>query len=93
MKQPNLLFIYSDQHRKFDLGCYGNKEVITPNLDKLSESGIRFEHCCSNSPVCVPARGSLLTGFYAQHHEVFTNDLPIRYDIESVADVLNEAGL
>ncbi len=91
-KKPNLLFIFSDQHRKFDLGCYGNCEVMTPNLDALASVGLRFEHCCSNSPVCVPARGSLLTGVHAQTHGAFTNDLPIRYDLESIADVLNRAG-
>lgn len=91
-KKPNLLFVFSDQHRKFDLGCYGNQEVITPNLDSLAQEGARFEHCCSNSPVCVPARGALLTGLHAQKHMAFTNDLPIRYDLESVADVLNRAG-
>lgn len=91
-KKKNLLFIFSDQHRKFDLGCYGNNEVLTPNLDQLAQDGVRFEHCCSNSPVCVPARGSLLTGLYAQKHGAYTNDLQIRYDIESIADVLNNAG-
>ncbi len=91
-KRPNLLFVFSDQHRKFDLGCYGNQEVITPNLDRLAEGGAQFEHCCSNSPVCVPARGSLLTGLCAQNHEAFTNDLEIRYDVESIADVLKRAG-
>lgn len=92
MKHPNLLFVFSDQHRKFDIGCYGNQEVMTPNLDRLAEEGMRFEHCCSNSPVCVPARGSILTGLYAQKHGAFTNDLAICYDVESIADVLNQAG-
>lgn len=91
-KRPNLLFVFSDQHRKFDLGCYGNQEVMTPCLDQLAEEGVRFEHCCSNSPVCVPARGSLLTGLCAQNHGAFTNDLKIRYDVESIADVLKRAG-
>ena len=44
--KKNLLFIFSDQHRKFDLGCYGNGEVLTPHLDELSNDGERFEHCC-----------------------------------------------
>ena len=91
-KKYNLVFIFADQHRKFDIGCYGNSEVITPNLDKLASEGVRFENCCSNSPVCVPARGSLLTGLYAQNHGAFTNDLEIRYDVESIADVLIENG-
>ena len=90
--KPNLLFIFADQHRRSDIGCYGNNEVITPNLDKFSESGLRFTNCCSNSPVCVPARGSLLTGLFAQKHGAFTNDIAINYDVTSIADVLNEAG-
>ena len=65
---------------------------MTPCLDQLAEEGVRFEHCCSNSPVCVPARGSLLTGLCAQNHGAFTNDLKIRYDVESIADVLKRAG-
>lgn len=92
MKRPNLLFIFSDQHRKFDLTCYGNSEVLTPNLDCLAKEGVRFENCCSNSPVCVPARGTLLTGLYAQKHGAYTNDLEIRYDLESIADVLKQNG-
>lgn len=92
MKKSNLVFIFSDQHRKFDLSCYGNEDVITPNLDKLASEGIKFNHCYSNSPVCVPARGSILTGLYAQNHGAFTNDIAIRYDVESIADVLKENG-
>jgi Arylsulfatase A and related enzymes len=90
--KPNLLFIFADQHRRSDIGCYGNNEVITPNLDKFAESGLRFTNCCSNSPVCVPARGSLLTGLFAQKHGAFTNDIAINYDVTSIADVLNDAG-
>lgn len=91
-KRPNLLFIFADQHRKFDLGCYGNPQVLTPQLDALAAEGLRFNNCCSNAPVCVPARGSLLTGLHAAHHGALTNDLAIRYDVESIADVLNAGG-
>jgi len=88
----NILFIFSDQHRWCDLGCYGNPEVISPNLDRFAEEGLRFTHCISNSPVCVPARGSLLTGHYPLKHGAITNDLPVRTDVESVADMLKKNG-
>jgi len=88
----NILFVFSDQHRWCDLGCYGNSEVISPNLDWFAEDSLRFTHCISNSPVCVPARGSLLTGCYPRKHGAITNDLPIRTDVQSVADVLNADG-
>ncbi len=91
-KNPNLLFVFSDQHRWCDLGCYGNKEVRSPNLDYFAQEAIRFENCISNSPVCVPARGSMLTGLMPLKHGAITNDLPIYYNVESIADVLNDAG-
>ncbi len=90
--RKNVLFVFSDQHRWCDLGCYGNPEVISPNLDRFAADSLRFTHCISNSPVCVPARGSLLTGLYPMKHGAITNDLPVRTDIESVADVLKQGG-
>lgn len=92
MRQPNLLFIFADQHRKFDIGCYGNTEVKTPCLDHLANEGLRFEHCFSNSPVCVPARGNILTGLYANHHKALLNDMPIDPCCESIAHVLRRQG-
>lgn len=91
-KKPNILFVFADQHRRFDLGCYGNSQVETPNLDLLADQGIRFTNCVSNSPVCVPARGSLLTGLYPNKHKALMNDLPIDPRCESIADVLKKAG-
>ncbi len=91
-KKPNILYIFSDQHRKFDIGCYGHEFVKTPNLDKLAEGGLRFNHCISNSPVCVPARGALLTGLHAGKHKAFTNDMSIDPSCTSIADVLKKAG-
>ncbi len=92
MEKPNILYIFADQHRKFDLGCYGNKNVKTPNLDALCAEGLRFNHCISNSPVCVPARGTLLTGLFAKKHKAFTNDVAIDSSCESIADVLKTQG-
>ncbi len=92
MKKPNILFIFADQHRKFDLGCYGSTEVSTPNLDFLAENGLRFNHCVSNSPLCVPARGTLLTGLFANKHKAYTNDIAIDSSCESIADVLKGVG-
>lgn len=92
MKKPNIIFIFGDQHRKFDLGCYGHPYVATPNLDFLADNGVRFEHCISNSPVCVPARGTLMTGLFANKHKAYMNDMSIDTSCESIADVLNQAG-
>jgi len=90
--QPNILFVFSDQHRWCDLGCYGNEQVHSPNLDAFAGEGVRFSHCVSNCPVCVPMRGSMLTGLHAPGHGAITNDLPMRRGITSLGDVLGGAG-
>jgi choline-sulfatase len=61
-KRPNILFIMSDQHRYDYMNCAGSGFIRTPNLDRLAGRGVRFSHCCTNAPVCAPARIGLATG-------------------------------
>lgn len=67
---PNILFILTDDQGYWALGCAGNPEIHTPNLDKLAQTGIRFENFFCTSPVCSPARASLLTGRIPSQHGV-----------------------
>ncbi len=71
MKQKNILFLFSDQHNARAIGCYGNKEVQTPHLDKLAEEGVRFDNAYCNNPICTPSRISFLSGQYAHNHGYF----------------------
>ena len=66
--RPNIVFVFSDQHRADAMGCAGDTAVITPNMDKLAAESVRFEQCCTNGPLCMPARTSLLTGQYINQH-------------------------
>ena len=59
---PNVLVIQPDQHRGMTLGCAGDEQAITPNLDRLATEGIRFSHAVSCCPVCAPFRGTMQTG-------------------------------
>lgn len=61
---PNILWICTDQQRWDTLGCYGNRHVQTPNLDRLAADGALFENAYCQSPVCTPSRTSFLTGRY-----------------------------
>ena len=61
-EKPNIVFILTDDQGYWALGCYGNSEIRTPNLDTLATAGTRFENFFCTSPVCSPARASLLTG-------------------------------
>ncbi len=67
---PNIVFILSDDQGCWAMGCAGNSEIITPNLDYLAETGMRFENFFCTSPVCSPARASLLTGQIPSQHGV-----------------------
>ena len=73
--RPNLVFVFSDQQSFDMLGCAGNKDIITPNLDKLAAEGVRFTQCISSSPVCTPFRGMLLTGQHPLRSGAFCNDI------------------
>lgn len=73
MSQPNILFIYSDQHRADVMGCAGNTIVQTPNLDRLANEGVRFTQAWTESPICQPARTSLLTAKYPHQHGIIGN--------------------
>ena len=65
-RPPNVVVCLTDQLRPFEIGCYGNPIVRTPHMDRLAAQGCRFEVGVTNSPVCSPARGALLSGQYAR---------------------------
>lgn len=60
----NILWICTDSQRWDTLGCYANPLVRTPNLDRLAAGGTLFENAFCQSPLCMPSRGSFLTGRY-----------------------------
>jgi len=60
----NFIFILADDLGYADLGCYGGRKPVSPNLDRMAARGIRFTQGYSNSPVCSPTRFGLITGRY-----------------------------
>ncbi|WP_274365569.1 sulfatase-like hydrolase/transferase [Paenibacillus thermotolerans] len=70
LKKPNIVFILADDHGAWALGCAGNKELRTPHLDALASEGTRFDSFFCASPVCSPARASVLTGKIPSQHGV-----------------------
>ena len=69
-ERPNIVFILSDDQGPWALGCAGNGEIRTPNLDRIAAEGMRFDSFFCTSPVCSPARASLLTGRIPSAHGV-----------------------
>ncbi len=72
-KKPNVLFIVTDQMAATMLSCTGNKYVHTPNLDRLANSGVRFERAYATDPVCVPSRYSLFSADMPSQVGLFHN--------------------
>ena len=70
IQRPNILFILADDMGHWALQCAGNTEIRTPNLDKLASEGMRCENFFCASPVCSPARASILTGRIPSQHGV-----------------------
>lgn len=88
--KPNILFLLSDDHSYPYLGCYGNKDVRTPNLDRFASEGLRFDRMFVSCPQCVPSRAALMTGRspVAVRMVRFTSPLPS--DIRALPDLLRE---
>ena len=92
-RKPNILVIMSDEHNAGVLGCYGNRIIRTPNLDKLAAAGTVFQNCYTNSPLCVPARLAFTSGKYISRVGAWNNScwLPSA-DYPSLPRILNAAG-
>ena len=61
---PNIVLILADDLGYGDLGCYGQKRIHTPNLDRMAAEGMRFTDCYAGSTVCAPSRCVLMTGLH-----------------------------
>lgn len=88
---PNMIWVFADQLRAQALGCNGDPNVHTPNLDMLSQTGIQVEGGISGMPLCCPFRGSLLSGRYP-HHAVPGHELRLPPEMPTVADAFGEQG-
>ncbi len=69
-QKPNIVMIITDDQGHWGMGCSGNKDILTPNLDRLANEGIRFNEFFCASPVCSAARGSIFTGKIPSQHGI-----------------------
>ncbi|MEG0906318.1 MAG: sulfatase-like hydrolase/transferase [Cellulosilyticaceae bacterium] len=68
--KPNIIMIMTDDHGYWAMGCDGNQEIHTPNLDRLAQNGVLFKNFFCVSPVCSPARASIFTGKIPSQHGI-----------------------
>jgi arylsulfatase A-like enzyme len=89
--RPNVIWLFGDQHRGQALGCAGDPNVSTPNIDNMAAQGVRFTRAMAGMPLCCPFRGSLLTGRYP-HHCVPGHEHPLPEGQPTIAAPFREAG-
>jgi arylsulfatase A-like enzyme len=98
-KRPNIIYIMADDLGYGDLGCYGQKKILTPEIDALCARGLRFTQHYAGTSVCAPTRCSLMTGLHTGHSYVRANSpgypggqTPIPKGTETIGTMLQRAG-
>src|SRR5689334_11342510 len=71
--RPNIIFVLSDDLAQGDVGCYGQKLIKTPYLDRMAREGTRFTQAYSGTSVCAPSRTSLMIGQHTGHSPIRAN--------------------
>ncbi|HVS71229.1 MAG TPA: arylsulfatase [Phycisphaerae bacterium] len=90
---PNVVFILADDLGYGDLGCYGQKQIQTPNIDALAKNGMKFTDAYAGDTVCAPSRCALLTGLTSGHGRIRGNlKVDLRPEDTTVTQSLHDAG-
>ncbi|MEG0692602.1 MAG: sulfatase-like hydrolase/transferase [Oscillospiraceae bacterium] len=92
IKKTNILLLHADQHRFDCIGCYGNNQVKTPNIDALADEGVRYTEHYTVYPVCTPSRYSMLSGQYTHQHCAWTNVSTLPNGFATFPKLLKEQG-
>ena len=93
ISKPNIVYILADDLGYGDLGCYGQKTIRTPNIDRLATEGMKFTDHYAGSTVCAPSRCVLMTGKHTGHAFIRGNSKAnLRPEDATVAEMLKKAG-
>jgi len=97
--KPNIVFILADDLGYGDVGCFGQKQIKTPNLDQMAAEGMRFTASYASTSVCAPSRGSLMVGQHTGHAPIRSNkelptegQIPLPEGTFTVAKLLKSTG-
>ncbi|QDU93553.1 arylsulfatase [Lignipirellula cremea] len=98
-RPPNIIFILADDLGYRELGCFGQKRILTPNLDKMARQGMRFTQHYAGNAVCAPSRCVFMTGMHPGHAVIRSNSevkpegqLPIPASTQTLAEYLHDRG-
>lgn len=91
-KRPNVLYIFSDEHRACSMPGEPFSDVLAPNLARFARENLSFRHCISNYPVCSPYRGILLTGKWPYRSGIVDNRIQLPVDSGSIGRTFRDNG-
>ena len=86
--RPNILLVLSDDHSCPHVGCYGNPDIKTPNLDRLASEGMRFDRAYVACPQCVPSRAAIMTGRSPVRIAMTRFSAPLPMDVVTYPELL-----
>lgn len=90
--RPNIVLIIGDDIGADDIGCYGNREVKTPNIDRLAKEGVRFTNAYVTTSSCSPSRASIISGRYPHNTGAAELHTPVPEDVVLFPELLQQAG-
>ena len=88
-KKPNIIYILADDLGYGDLGCYGQKNIRTPHLDRMAAEGMRFTSHYAGSTVCAPSRCSLMTGMDTGHALIRGKNILLMVHVQSALTAID----
>lgn len=91
-ERPNILLVLSDDHSAAHVGCYGNTDIRTPNLDRFAAEGMRFERAYVACPQCVPSRAAIMSGRSPVAIQMTRFSAPLPADVKVFPELLREQG-
>ncbi len=92
-QKRRIVFIITDTQRWDMVGCYGNPDMKTPNIDRLASEGIRFSRAYTCQPVCGPARSALFTGTFPHSNGSWANSMAMGDNVKTVGQRLRDNGV
>src|SRR4051794_26280168 len=90
--RPNVLVVLSDDHSVPHVGCYGNPDIKTPNLDRFAADGLRFDRAYVACPQCVPSRAAVMTGRSPVAVQMTRFSAPLAAEYKVFPEILKAAG-
>ena len=90
--KPNIMLVIADDQTYLDSGAYGNKDVKTPNIDRLASQGMRFARCFTATAMCAPTRQQLYTGIFPVRNGAYPNHSRVKAGTKSIVHHLKALG-